>query len=260
MMNIPVWLAAIAALLASSQAGAGPASLKTRSVNEIGLSLSSYQYHEPGLMSLSGFKMGLDLGITKSTQEGRFIRGDLRLAGGTVDYNSNGTGSANGEPDLYVETRGLIGTDRMLSGAVLSPYIGLGYRYLYNDARGISSSGAAGYRRESNYYYLPIGAIYRVALHDQARWISTLEYDYLLAGKQVSHLSDVPGYSDITNHQNSGYGLKLGIMYQQDKWMVGPCVNYWNISESEVVYAGNTGWVEPANNTIEFGLKFAQQF
>ena len=94
-----------------------------------------------------------------------------------------------------------------------------------------------------------------------------LEYDQLLAGTQVSSLSDVGGgYSDVTNKQSSGYGLRMSVMYQRNKWAVGPYVYYWNIGQSDIVpeikngVPTGSGLIEPENNTIEFGLKASQQF
>ena len=241
--------------------------LKTQTGNDFGLSLSAYQYQEPGLMSLKGAKMGLDLHAVKVLQNELFIRGDLRFAFGTVDYNSVSTGSASGEPDWYIETRGLVGKDWEINEMVLAAYTGLGYRYLFNDGRGITSTGHGGYRRESNYLYLPIGIIHRMALNDEARLESTLEYDDLLSGKQISSLSDVgAGYGDVTNNQSSGYGLKLSVMYQKDNWAIGPFAHYWNIDQSDIVpeirYGVPTGYslVEPENNTVEIGLQASKRF
>lgn len=192
------------------------------------------------------------------------MRGDLRYAIGTVDYN--GSGSASGEPDWYIEARGLVGKDWVINEAVLAAYTGVGYRYLFNDARGITSTGAAGYRRESNYFYLPIGIIHRMNIKDQAKLVSTMEYDHLLSGTQNSRLSDTGlGYSDVTNNQSGGYGLKLSIMYEKSKWAIGPYAYYWNIGQSNtaILYQYGTpvgtGW-EPKNNTVEFGFKASQQF
>ncbi|MFZ2541446.1 MAG: hypothetical protein WAW75_06680 [Gallionella sp.] len=217
-------------------------------------------------MSLKGVKTGLDLDAVKILQNDQFTRGDLRYAIGSVDYNSNNTGSTSGELDWYFEVRGLIGKDWAINGAVLAAYTGVGYRYLFDDGRGITSTGAAGYRRESNYLYLPIGIIHRIALKDQARLVSTLEYNHLLAGKQTSSLSDIGPLKDVTNNQNSGYGLKLSIMYEKGNWAIGPYTHYWNIDQSDtaLVYRQNgvlykIGW-EPKNNTVEFGLKVGQQF
>lgn len=220
-------------------------------------------------MSLQGVKMGLDLIAVKVLQNDRFIRGDLRYAFGTVDYYSNDTGSASGEPDWYIEGRALFGKDWEINNAVLSPYTGLGYRYLFNDGRGTSCVGSTcyfGYRRESNYIYLPVGIIHRRAMTGPARLESTLEYDFLLSGVQVSRLSDGgAGYSDVTNNQNSGYGLRLSVMYQKSNWTIGPYLNYWNIGESDIAVVYRYGvpdslGVEPKNNTVELGLKASQQF
>jgi hypothetical protein len=257
---------ALAALSVATVARAESTTLKTQTGKVIGLSLSDYQYEEPDVMSLQGVKMGLDLNATKGLQNDRFIRGEFRYAFGSVDYSSNGTGSASGEPDWYIEARGLVGKDWAIKDAVLAAYTGLGYRYLFNDGRGITTTGHAGYRRESNYLYLPIGIIHRMTIKDQARLESTLEYDQLLKGTQNSSLSDTGLVNDVTNNQSSGYGLKLGIMYQKSNWAIGPYIDYWNIGQSDIasVYYLNgtlygTG-AEPNNNTFEFGLKASQQF
>lgn len=257
----------LAVLSVTTIARAESTDLKTQAAKNIGLSLSAYQYQEPDIMSLQGLKMGLDLNATKVLQNDRFIRGELRYAFGSVDYSSNGTGSASGEPDWYIEARGLVGKDWAIKDVVLAAYTGLGYRYLFNDGRGITSTGYAGYRRESNYLYLPIGIIHRMTIKDQARLESTLEYDQLLKGTQNTSLSDVGGgYSDVTNNQSSGYGLKLSIMYQKRNWAIGPYMHYWNIGQSDIMpeirYGMPTGngLLEPKSNTLEFGMKASQQF
>jgi len=61
------------------------------------------------------------------------------------------------------------GLDWVGRSVSLSPYVGVGYRYLYNDVRGSTSTGAIGYRRESNYIYEPIGLTARFLLGD--RWV-----------------------------------------------------------------------------------------
>jgi len=156
--------------------------------------------------------------------------------------------------------------DRLFEYATLSPYTGFGYRFLYNDLRGASSTGAPGYRRESNYYYLPLGVIYRQAFNGQSSLTGMLEYDQLLFGRQVSRLSDTGlGLSDVTNNQSSGYGLRLGLIYEINAWAIGPYLYYWNIGQSDtaIVYKNGTPYVyawEPANNTTEFGLKAVLHF
>jgi hypothetical protein len=267
MKKMAAVLITIAVLSVTTTVSAEPSTLNTQAGYNIGVSSSYYQYQEPGLMSAKGNKIGLDLRATQVFQSGMFIRGDLRYALGLVDYSSNSTGSATGEPDWYIEVRSLFGKDWGINeNVVLSPYMGLGYRYLFNDARGVTSTGYGGYRRESNYFYLPVGLIYRSALNDQARLVSTLEYDHLLGGRQISRLSDSGGgYGDLTNKQHKGYGLKLSVMYQKNNLAIGPYVDYWNIAQSESVLLYKNGslygiaW-EPRNNTIEFGVKASYQF
>lgn len=103
---------------------------------------------------------------TLTVDDSWFIRLDGRYANGDADYESSGTGSNDNLTDWYTEIRALFGTDYTLNDFVLAPYSGLGYRYLFNDLRGDSSSGAIGYRRESEYFYLPLGVIQRVALDE----------------------------------------------------------------------------------------------
>ncbi len=240
----------------------------TQSGNEFGVSLGSYRYEEPGLMSLQGVKGGFDLRTTKAYPNRRtFLRGELRYAGGTVDYTSNGTGSSSGEPDWYIEGRAMIGNDWLLTNAAFSTYVGLGYRFLMNDGRGITSTGAAGYRRTSTYIYLPVGISYRTWLKSGNKIVGTFEYDNLLSGNQFTKLSDTGlGYSDLDSKQNDGYGMKLRLSYVTPRWSVGPYLHYWNIADSEIKsryrYGVPDGYVvwEPHNRTMEIGLDLSRPF
>lgn len=97
--------------LLSAQAAIAQTALETQSDTVMGISFSAYQYEEPGLMSLQGTKVGFDLSATKAVQHPLFLRGEVRAAFGVVDYNSNSTGSATGNPNFYLEARGLVGAD-----------------------------------------------------------------------------------------------------------------------------------------------------
>ena len=267
MKKLTAILTAISILLIATAAHAEPNSLKSKTGSDIGLSLSAYQYKEPGVMSLKGVKMGLDMRTTKVLQDDGFIRADFRYAFGSLDYDSNGTGSATGNQNWYIETRVLVGKDHWINDAVLAPYLGLGYRYLNHDGRGFTTTGHSGYRRESTYFYLPIGVIHRKSLSEEARLVSTLEYDHLIRGKQISHYSDLAsGLNDPSKNQTSGYGLKLSFSYEKDNWAFGPYAHYWNIDESDIapiLFNGlPTGFylIEPKNNTVEIGVKVSQQF
>ncbi|MDD2929190.1 MAG: hypothetical protein PHY50_05130 [Sideroxydans sp.] len=239
----------------------------TETGNELAISLGFYRYEEPGLMSLQGIKSGFDLRTTKAyPARHTFLRGELRYAGGTVDYNSNSTGSSSGEPDWYFEGRALIGNDWLLKESTVSVYTGFGYRFLFNDGRGITSTGAAGYRRESTYFYLPVGVSFRTGLSSGHEMIGSFEYDHLLSGNQFTKLSDTGlGYSDLSNKQTDGYGMKLRISYVTAEWSAGPYLHYWNIAESSAdpIYRYgvlNGSGVEPYNKTTEIGLELRRPF
>lgn len=257
-------------------AGESPAAADAIS-QEIGLTVSNYKYEEKGLMSLKAVKAGIDYAVRFPFAGGWFVRGDVRYASGDADYDSNGTGSAEGEPDWYAEWRLTSGYDIDLGSHMLSPYVGLGYRYLFNDGRGRTSTGHIGYRRESRYIYLPLGLTYTATFASSARLVTTVEYDRLLQGRQKTVLSDTEGYSgwqdvgDVTNKQKRGYGVRLSSMFHTHGWSFGPYASYWKIAQSDVSsnvsrHASLPGWViiqywiEPENTTREAGVKVSYTF
>ena len=241
-------------------------SLVTKTANELGVTASSYKYTEPGNMSIKATKIGFDYTGTyaidaewPNRSKGWFVRGDLRYATGTGDYSSGVSGTLNDKPDWYYEIRGLIGKDFHFGDYTLSPYAGLGYRYLFNDLRGISSVGARGYRRESHYTTLPIGVTHKMNLSNQAQLLTTVEYSYLLRGRQDSTLSDAfTTNQNISSTQRSGYGLRLNTMVRFATWSAGPYLSLWRINESD--RSNGTLIFEPRNNTYEFGGKVVYNF
>ena len=235
--------------------------LQPRDGWEIGLQVSEYEYEEPNLAKLEGPRLGATLAYTHAPKGSSFLRFDGRVSAGLLDYEGSGTQS--NVPDGIVELRVTGGKGfRTSSNASLAPYAGLGYRYLYNDNRGTSSTGASGYRRCSNYLYAPIGLTFRA--QTSSKWVlaTTLEYDVFLAGRQVSRLSDAGmSYSDITNDQDKGYGYRIYLMAETESWAIGPWLHYWSIEDSDTAIDINgTTWLEPANTTLEYGLELRRRF
>lgn len=252
-----------------------PANLKTTTGAEFGLTVTQYKYKEPDVSLIDkATKLGIDFSSAVALSGDVFMKVDLRYATGNVDYSSAPSGTKSGNPDWYYEIRGLAGKDFQVGNYVYSPYVGFGYRHLLNDIRGLSSTGAVGYRRESNYYYLPIGVTHRMNLGSPARLATNVEYDYLLHGSQLSKGSDTVGYNgitsatDATNEQSSGYGLRLNVMYETSNWSAGPLLTYWHINQSDTTTAYGTqaginytvSVMEPKNNTTELGVKAAYRF
>jgi hypothetical protein len=245
--------------------------LLTGTNNQLGLTISAYQYKEPAPdVVINAPLVGLDYTGTYAFANDWFVRADARYAYGPAKYN--GSGTQNNIPYSYYDVRGLFGYDfsfSELGGFVLAPYTGIAYRYLFDNQGGQTSSGSSSYNRESNYVYLPLGITHRMKMDGNHQLETVLEYDHLIQGTQVSHLSQASSYlSDVTNQQYRGYGLRLSSMYYVDAWSFGPYVNYWNIQDSNrisqsVVVNGTrytSTWYEPANTTLELGLKLAYSF
>jgi len=219
-------------------------------------------------MHESGAKVGLTATGTEALDQGFFVSGDARVA-----YSSNtytGTGTMSGLDDYLFDIRALGGKDFLFQNVNwtgqnvtfdVTPYVGLGYRNLYNDFRGTTSTGVHGYRRDSQYLYVPVGVTPRFRVTDDARISTNIEFDELIQGWQASYGGDViPGAPTINNHQHGGYGLRGSVMYEEASWSAGPFFNYWNINMSDAVVVSGVSLYEPHNQTTEFGLQARYRF
>ena len=234
--------------------------LETTSGIDLAFQLSDYRYEEPSLnVKLGGQKFGFDTTAAYAFGNDWFVGGELRNAFGFSEYKGSGTLSGNFE-NLF-DVRGVVGKDFRAEPFVIAPYLGLGYRDFYSDDRGTTSTGASGYRRENQLYYIPVGVEPRFHVSAETNITANLEYDYVVRGKQTSKLSDAnAGFPDISNNQKSGYGFRGNLMWETNKWAAGPFFNYWNIQQSDTSCAtsstlGLCGY-EPTNNTLEAGLQF----
>jgi len=230
---------------------------------QLGIYGSNITYTEPDVMQEEGELFGL---------MGRFIYTDQYVsrtleatyASGDMDYD--GSGTIKDIPDEIFEIRGLVSRDlAYINDYKVSPYVGLGYRYLNDDSSGlVSSTGASGYEREQSYLYMPIGVEFQKRTPINGWLLSTkLEYDYFIAGENTTHLSDVDGNDDIELTQDEGYGHRISISFSKDFrngmiLSIEPFYKYWHIADSDIVYDSTRGkyWVEPDNNSEEFGIAF----
>jgi Outer membrane protein beta-barrel domain len=235
-------------------------SLATRSGWEAGVQLSRYHYEEPGTMWLEGTRLGASGAYTAVTPRRTFARLEGRLSYGKLDYH--GSGVLTNAPDYIVEVRALAGRDYAAGSAFWSPYAGAGFRYLYNDLRGVTSTGAIGYRRESNYFYVPVGVTLRVPLREGWVLAPQIEYDVFVRGVQRSYLSDTGlGLGDASNQQDSGSGYRVQLMFEGARWAISPWMHYWKVKDSDLQPVGLGVVVyEPANWTREAGLELRYRF
>lgn len=257
---------ALVALLVQP-ASAQTQGLGTQPGEEVGISISNYTYDEPGYMDLKAVKLGIDYSITHTfpgtwprKDEASFFTGEFRFASGDAKYANNaGTATGRGLTNWYWEARALTGVDIDMDGYVLAPYVGLGYRHLFNDLRPLTNELAGGYRRESSYFSLPIGVTLRTRASDQSQLLTTFEYMYLLRGTQTAQLSDYnPLGQNLRMRQRNGHGLRLKMMRQSTDWSIGPTLTYWRVGSSDT--AGSPAYFEPKNNTLELGLSIRKRF
>ncbi len=234
----------------------------TRRGWEIGAQLSDYQYEEPDIgVKIWGGRVGVTGAYTHTGASRWFFKLDGRIAYGSLKYE--GSGTKDSVPDSIFEMRGVLGKDfSPRRGVSVSPFAGFGYRHLYNDLRGTTSTGAVGYQRYSRYWYAPVGLTSRIKAGGQWVIAPTIEYDYFIEGKQVTHFTDVGvGYGDATNMQKKGYGYRISVMAEKDSWAFGPWMNYWRIEDSNVVPIGfGVFGREPKNETREYGLEVKYRF
>ena len=241
-----------------------------RHLIEIGPEMYSYRYHEPDVMEYEGVFYGAALGYTyrgwvpdspnEPLLKDRYLmRTEFRFAYGQADYDgslSNGTPYNISDVDFDVfETRLMLGLDQLDKNWLASLYTGFGYRYSTDD----TSFDPYGYKRESNYMYIPV--VYQLdgKFKNNWAWGGKIEVDFLAWGLQKSHLSDV-GSIDIENDQERGYGLRSSLRFRNQTeagfMTIEPFIRYRNIEDSEVKY----GFYEPNNNTVEFGLQLLWRF
>jgi len=235
---------------------------------EIGPELSSIEYREPDVMREKGTMYGM--GAAYTYRNNVMLKADAKLSYGQVDYQNSGI--LDNIDDYMLEIRAIGGYDfKLTQSLMLTPFIGFGYRYLRDESNGrVTSTGARGYLRESNYFYSPVGV---TILNDfKNNWVIglTLEYDLFWKGRQKSHLSDAnAAYNDLENNQNNGYGLRGSLLIKKIagrmSYSLEPFIRYWNIDKSDIqniTYNGiiwGYGW-EPQNNSTEVGLRFSVGF
>lgn len=236
----------------------------------IGPEIYYFRYEEPDIdVEFDGLMYGLAGSFTHHHANRVMFTAEGRGAWGQVDYT--GSGTIDDIEDWTAEGRLAVGYDFPKDGRLLTPFIGIGYRYLNDDSSGrTSSTGAAGYERESNYFYGPIGLEFSTALSEGWRIGLSGEFDILWKGRQISHLEDAdPGFNEISNDQDSGYGARGSVRLQKRgerfDLLIEPFIRWWSIDDSKsanVTFSGvivGTGY-EPKNETLEVGGAISVRF
>jgi len=254
----------------------------------VGAEFSYFKYEEPGVMEEAGPMYGIfgkyvlrGHGDYAVGSWGDFIAGykenfmagaDLKLAYAQVDYESQSTGTLDDIDDYLIEVRAVTGYDfPVLTDTVLTPYVGIGYRYLNDKSGGRNTTtGHFGYDRESEYVYVPFGFTTETPLSSQ--WVANfnIEYDFFVHGNQQSHLEDVSALlNTLQNDQEEGYGVRGSVQFAREtgnmEVLFGPYIKYWDVDDSNIgtVTCGLTPCAlgyEPKNESFEYGLTVGARF
>jgi hypothetical protein len=246
--------------LAQVPAPTARGSLATKGGWEEGAQFARYRYEEPGLMWLKGDRSGISGAYTALGLQEVHVRLEARFSYGELEYQ--GSGTLRGVPDYLFEMRALVGKDMRAGGVVWVPFVGLGYRSLYNDLRGTTSTGALGYRRLSRYWYVPMGLGLRLGIGAGLVLAPQVEYDAFTSGRQRSYLGDTGiGFNDVTNRQHHGRGYRAQLMLEGRRWAFGPWTHYWKVKDSDIQPIGlGFAGLEPANWTRESGVELRYRF
>lgn len=263
-------LCLLVALSSAAVAADGELSPHLRSGADIGYTIASFRYREPGLMKETGILHGVAAAYTDHAMNVIMLRMEGEFMLGELDYDGeywNGTPVTGDTDDLLLDVRGLAGYDFVFDKWALTPFAGLGYRYWYDD---IKVSG--GYERNISQLYLPVGFETGSSVGPW-RWGVRGEYDLLLAGWVKSYLSQaVAGYNDPENEQNfgTGWGTRASVYAEYDlggrySLALEPYYRYWRVEDSETddltLNGARIGSVyEPSNRTTIWGLKALFQF
>jgi hypothetical protein len=258
-MRVDIW-AALAGAVWACAATAQVDSLATRGGWEAGVQVSTYEYEEPDFALLEGERIGVTGAYTFRGRENVHARVEARYSFGELDYT--GSGTLADVPDHLFDGRALAMWEFRHGAVMWVPHAGLGVRYLYNDLRGTSSTGAIGYRRESHYFYLPLGLTLRVPMGKDWMLAPQIEYDGFVRGSQRSYLADTGlGFSDVSNEQRGGYGVRAQLAFEGPRWSFIVWANYWDIEDSDIQpIGGGYAGLEPANTTREAGVELRHRF
>lgn len=233
---------------------------------EIGLLTSGIRYREKNsgafFMEQDGSYSGFDLRKTwYGSHVMTHVNGTYQV--GKMDYKSHGTGFMHDIDDRLWEAQSLIGWSWNGDSYRVTPFLGLGYRFLSDDSVDQhSTTGAFGYLREANYHYVPFGVMFD-AWENEWRTTGSVEYDWLIYGDQYSYIDSTDPFH---NRQYNGYGWKARLQFShhlsgRGRWYIAPFANYWHIRDSEVDCKSGYGCgVEPNNFSRQVGIEVGLEF
>jgi hypothetical protein len=232
--------------------------LGTRSGLDGALQGDYYNYDENKLgEQISGPQLGVDLAATVVAPNHIFDTLDLAYSYGTVNYRDP-VGNSGDHTNETWEIRDTVGQDFIWQRYSLSPFIGLGYRNLYNDSTGANTFGIS---TLSQYLYIPIGVKPEVRIDGANIIRMNAEFDYLG--------DNGDGDPTVHNGQGAGLGFRGEAMWDTGTWAFGPFIQYWSVPNSDgaIFHSPNSTCgaatcvgTAPHSTTVEGGIQLRYHF
>ena len=238
---------------------------------DVGLTSNQFEYKEGSLMKETMDMQGINVQMTMPLANGALqVTPDLEYVTGNGTYDggiqhSDGTVTpAKADTNTRITSlRGLVGP-RFFAGSNVRivPFAGLGTSKLENKI-----SGTAGYRREVEYLYLPLGVDFKAKIGETWALGLAAEGDILLVGHVKSYLSDIDSsLPDVENSQTSGTGYRVSASvtkyFQSVAVSLQPYVYHWKVAESQKTYVQSLSatFIEPENETNLVGANVVVTF
>jgi hypothetical protein len=219
-------------------------------------------YREPSIdMQLRGPELGLHLRASQLPHLPRW-QAEGEVLGSLQRYDSP-SGQLNNVENVETRWRLLY---QIWPQGEHGLFVGPAVHTLYNDLRGITNRGAAGYQRESLGLWLALQWRQPLSADGALSSLSNLELDAggLLRARHNSYLSQANrNYPDIGNTQRKGLYVQAKLGFKAENLLLQPFVRYTHLEDSEVTTValkGNTltgtlTGVEPASGRWQLGLQ-----
>ncbi|MFH0732930.1 MAG: hypothetical protein V2A72_08480 [Candidatus Omnitrophota bacterium] len=203
-----------------------------------------------------------------------------QVARGEADYNN--TGDIDDVSQWTWAMEFLFGYGVVISESFgITPFLGAGHRYFCDELDGlVSTTNESGYKRESRYYYIPVGLeLTTDTERDESFGTSqgwsfggSVEFDIFVKGRQKNYYTDAdPAASDFEVDQEEGYGWGGSIKIQKNgenlDFAIEPFARLWNTNETET--EGNINLpnnsipahnYEPKTEILEYGARVTLAF
>jgi hypothetical protein len=207
---------------------------------------------------------------------------------GRVDYDFGDGGKTKNVNNYMVEPRAWVGKDFIFDSTRLTPYVGFGYRWYFEELKNKMTDSeeinGLNFQLQSNntqtqYLYIPLGA--QLSVRPIGGWRIDMngEYDFLVWGRVTNY---APNFSvnsfninspAVNNTLRNGFGIRGSIKFTKEEdacnYFVEPYVRYWNVRASNTVSdpfsvngvpLTNVPVQQAKSNTTEVGARAGIEF